>query len=79
MVFILSKTTNEISITPFKDFMKVIVSTLSMIFIIKILGDTDLFGIILIASVGYLATFLLIKGMDEEDIRILKNLLLKDS
>ncbi|MCE7697680.1 MAG: flippase [Methanobacterium paludis] len=79
MVFILSKTDYKISITSFKDFIKVVVSTLLMIFIIKILGDTNIFGIVLIASVGYLATFLLIKGMDKDDIRILKNLLFKDS
>lgn len=78
-IFILSKTKYKFHRGFSKDIMKVFISAAVMIFLIKILGDINIFLIILISSVGYITTFLLIKGMDKDDVFILKNLIaLKD-
>lgn len=75
MVFILSKTDYKLHISSFRYFIKVIISSFIMIFILIILGNINLFENILISFLGYITTFILLKGLDQDDIQILKNLI----
>ena len=75
MLFILSKTKYKLHLVSFKYFIKVIISAVVMIVLLQILSDINLLENILISSLGYTATFLLLKGMDNDDIQILKNLI----
>jgi O-antigen/teichoic acid export membrane protein len=77
MMFVLSNTQFKVPFTLLKDVMKVFISSMAMLIPLIILNDLNIFIIILISSLVYVATFLSLKGLDDEDIKIIKNIIPK--
>jgi O-antigen/teichoic acid export membrane protein len=77
MVMSVSKTHYKVPISSVKNVVKVFFSSMVMAFCIILLGNLNLFIIILVATGVFIACFLLVKGMDDDDISIIKTLLSK--
>ncbi len=77
MIFVLSKTQFKVPFTILKDFAKVFIASIVMLIPLILLNDLNIFMIILISSLVYVATFISLKGLDEEDIKIIKNIIPK--
>lgn len=75
MVMVVSKTHYPVPLSSVKNVIKVFFSSLVMALCIILLGNLNLFIIVLIAAAVYIASFLLVKGLDDDDISILKRLL----
>jgi len=77
MMFVLSKTQFKVPFKILKDVTKVFIASIIMLIPLIILNDLNIFIIILISSLVYVATFLSLKGLDDEDIKIIKNIIPK--
>jgi len=75
MMFVLSKTQFKVPFKILKDVTKVFIASIIMLIPLIILNDLNIFIIILISSLVYVITFLSLKGLDEEDIKIIKNII----
>ncbi len=74
MVYVLSNTEFKVPFSLLKDFTKVVIASAVMIIPLIILNNLNLFLVILISSVVYVIAFLLLKGVDDIDIKIIKNI-----
>ena len=74
MIFVLSKTQFKVPFELLKDVLKVVISSMSMLIPIILLNDLNIIIIILISSLFYVITFLSLKGLDKDDIKIIKNI-----
>lgn len=74
LVFVLKNTNYKISIASIKDILKVFLSSAAMVVFIMTLGDLNIFLIILLSSLVYVTVFLSLKGLDKEDIKIIKSI-----
>jgi O-antigen/teichoic acid export membrane protein len=75
MMFVLSKTEFKLPFKLLKDITKVLISSIVMLIPLIVLNDLNMFLVILISALVYIVTFLSIKGLDDEDIKIIKNIL----
>ena len=75
MIFVLSDTQFKVQLIHLKDVWKVVVSSLAMLIPLMLLNNLNILIIILISSLVYVVAFLLLKGLDEEDIKIIKNII----
>jgi O-antigen/teichoic acid export membrane protein len=75
MVFVLSKTKYKVPISLMKNVVKVFIASFLMVISIIIMNDLNLFLIILISSIVYAVSFLLVKGLDKDDILLIKRLI----
>lgn len=78
MVIVLSKTKYKISILSLNYIPKIFIASLMMIIIIKSFFEINLFLLILISFIVYIVSFILLKGLDQNDISIMKNLISKN-
>ena len=65
----------KVPLTHLKDIWKVFISSLAMLIPLILLNDLNILIIILISSLVYGVTFLSLKGLDEKDIKIIKNII----
>ncbi len=77
LMIIVSNTQFKVPFELSKDVMKVFISSMAMLIPLLILNDLNIFIIILISSLVYVITFLSLKGLDDEDIKIIKNIIPK--
>lgn len=75
MIFVLLNTQFKVPLTHLKDIWKVFISSLAMLIPLILLNDLNILIIILISSLVYGVTFLSLKGLDEKDIKIIKNII----
>lgn len=74
MVFVLTNTRYKVSIS-LRDILKVFMSSAAMIIFIMVLNNLNIVLIILLSSLVYVTVFLSLKGLDKEDIKIIKSIL----
>jgi O-antigen/teichoic acid export membrane protein len=74
MIFVLSKTQFKVPFELLKDVLKVIIASISMFIPIILLNNLNIILIILISSLFYVFTFLSLNGLDEDDVKIIKNI-----
>ena len=74
MMFVLSNTQFKVPYNLLKDVLKVFISSMVMIIPLILLNELNIIIIILISSLIYIITFLSLKGMDDDDIKIIKNI-----
>ena len=75
LIFVLSNTQFKVPLKLLKNVLKVFISSLAMIIPILLLNNLNIIIIISLSSLVYVITFLSLKGLDEEDIKIIKNIL----
>ncbi len=74
MIYVLSKTQFKVPFELLKDVLKVIMASISMLIPIILLNNLNIILIILISSLFYVFTFLSLNGLDEDDVKIIKNI-----
>ena len=75
MMFVLSNTQFKVPFGLLKDVIKVFISSMVMIIPIILLNHLNLIIIILISSLVYVTIFISLRGLDDEDKKIIENIL----
>jgi O-antigen/teichoic acid export membrane protein len=73
-VLVLKNTSYKIPLASIKDILKVFLASAIMVFFILILRELNIFLIILFSSLVYVVAFLSFKGLDKDDIKIIKRI-----
>ena len=75
MMFVLSSTQFKVPFGLLRDVVKVIISSMAMLIPLILLNNLNLVIIILISALVYIITFISLRGLDEEDIKIIRNII----